>query len=84
MPLTPEQRTLRARAAAQHRWSQEHPAQQASALRAGFMAKFYAQVDPDNLLPEAERERRAQSALKSHMSRLALASSRARGRRATS
>lgn len=79
--LTPAQRTLRARTAAQTRWSRESPAEQVGKMRHGFLARFLDEVDPDRVLPEAERQRRAESALRAHMSRLALASSRARGAR---
>lgn len=41
--------------------------------RAGFMQRFYRQVDPLGVLPAAERERRAQAALKAYMQGLVLA-----------
>ena len=80
--LTPEQRRLRASIAAHTRWSREDPTATAEAGQAGLVAKFRRQVDPDNQLPEAERERRAVSAYRAHMKRLALASSKARAARA--
>ncbi len=79
--LTPEQRTLRARIAASVRWSREDPSATAARGQAGLIDRFRREVDPDGTLPEAERERRAQSAYRAHMSRLALASSKARGAR---
>ena len=50
--------------------------------RAAFLNKFEDQVDPDRVLPEAERLRRAESARKAHFARLALASARARAKKA--
>jgi hypothetical protein len=49
--------------------------------REAFKARFEAQVDPDGILPPEERARRAQHAMQAHMTRLALASSKARARR---
>ena len=58
--LTPEQRSLRARIAANTRWSREDPAATAARGQAGLLAKFVDQVDPDRVLPEGERLRRAE------------------------
>ena len=80
--LTPEQRTLRAKIAANTRWSQEDPAANAARGQAGLLAKFENQVDPDHTLPEHERARRAEAAYKAHMARLAYASVKARQARA--
>lgn len=82
MPLSPEQRSLRARTAAHTRWSREDPKPAMAKVRRGWFARFEDQVDPDRALPEDERHRRAQSALQAHMARLALASSRARAKKA--
>jgi hypothetical protein len=79
--LTPQQRSLRASIAASVRWSGEDPAPNAARGQAGLIEKFRREVDPEGTLPEAERERRARSALKAHMTRLAFASSKARGAR---
>jgi hypothetical protein len=51
--------------------------------RAAFLQKFLEQVDPKHVLPEAERQRRAEAARKAHMARIALksAQSRARGKK---
>jgi hypothetical protein len=53
-----------------------------AAGRAAFLGRFERQVDPDGLLEPAERTRRAQSALRAHMARLALRSAQAREARA--
>ena len=49
--------------------------------RSAFLQRFLAEVDPGRELSVAERERRARSALKAHMSRLALRSAQKRARR---
>ncbi len=78
LSLSPEQRRLRAQTAAYERWSKEDPREGTKPARAAFNQRFIDQVDPERLLPEAERARRAQAAMRAHMSRMALASSRAR------
>lgn len=81
--MTPEQLRLRGQIAANTRWSREADRTAATArARAGFMARFEREVDPDNQLPAGERARRAESAMKAHMARMSLASSR-RGSRST-
>lgn len=81
MPLSPTERTLRARAAALSLHastdSREHmkPAQAASP---GHLSYWERQVDPEGQLDEAERRRRADCAHRAHMTKLALASARAR------
>jgi hypothetical protein len=47
------------------------------------LARYSKQVDPDGILEPAERARRAEYALKSHMTFLALAASRARRKKTT-
>lgn len=80
--MTPQQRSLRARLAAQTRWSQEDPGPATARAREGFNRRFLDQVDPDRILPEAERNRRVESARKAYYTRLALASAKARAARA--
>lgn len=46
--------------------------------RDGLMRKFEDQVDPDRVLPTAERAKRAESARKAHYQRLALKSVQSR------
>lgn len=82
MTLTPEQRSMQARMASYARWAgPADPRKATEPARKGFMARFERQVDPDKTLPPEERQRRAEAAMRSHMARLALNSSRARGRR---
>lgn len=78
--LTPEQRSLRARLAA-HELHARHDSKQLTApARAAFMDSFLAKVDPEGVLPEAERIRRAQHLRKAHFARLALLSAKARAK----
>jgi len=84
IPLTPTQRSLRARIAAKKRWSQSDPVEGTAAARAagpGQMAYWLRRVDPDESLPAQERQRRAESAKAAHFLVLALKSAKARGAR---
>lgn len=76
--LTPEQLSQRGRLAAHTRWASEDPSTQAQRGQAGLLAKFEREVDPEGVLPPAERTRRAVQARKAHMARLSYRSSRAR------
>jgi hypothetical protein len=51
------------------------------AARAAFNDRFVTQVDPERLLPEAERQRRAESARKAYYTELAAKSAQARRQR---
>lgn len=53
-----------------------------ASARAAFNSRFYRQVDQEGMLPEAERERRAQAAKKSYFAKLAYLSAKARSKRA--
>ena len=75
-PVTPEQRSLRARLAAFTLHSLRDPVETTAAARSAFLARFEAQVDPDRQLPEAERLRRAEMAKRAYFTRLALRRSR--------
>ena len=81
MAMSPEQRTQRARIAALTRWSREDPGPATAKARAGYDAKWEHQVDPDGVLPEPERHRRATAAMKAHMATLAFRSAKARSRK---
>lgn len=78
--LTAEQRTLRARAAAYAKHARTDGRTATTAAREGFLRRFLNEVDPDGVLPEPERHRRALLARKAYMSKLALKSSRARAK----
>ena len=50
--------------------------------RRAFWGKFEKEVDPDGILPEAERIRRADLARKAHFARMALKSAQVRRKKA--
>lgn len=79
MTVPPSERALAARIAANESWAAtpDRTARTAPG-RAAFLARFEAQVDPDNALDPIERARRAEHARKAHMQRLALKSARSR------
>jgi hypothetical protein len=81
--LTHSERTQRARLAANVGWAftQDRSARTEPARRAAF-AKFEKLVDPDCVLPIAERAKRAESLRKAHLQRMALKSAKARRLRA--
>lgn len=79
--LTPQQRTLRARAAAYAMHAQGKT--NTGPATVAQLARFERQVDPDNSLTAEERVRRATHARKSYMASLALKSSRAKTRKAS-
>jgi hypothetical protein len=87
MPLTPAEKSLRARVAVHESWARtDDPAARTAAARKaspGSLEYFERQVDPDGTMPEAERRRRAEHLRKAHFQRLALASARARRRKAS-
>lgn len=76
--LTPEERTLRARLGAYAMLANNDVMVTSAPGRAAADARFEDQVDPQRLLPEEERRRRAEMARKAHMSKMGLASARAR------
>lgn len=85
MPLTPEQRILRARLAVHASWANTaDPANRTAPARRAFLDRFERQVDPDGLLDPEDRARRAEHARKSYMSGLALKSAQARSRKVAS
>jgi len=57
--LTPAERTLRARMGAYVVHARYDQRQTTAPARAAFMKRFLDEVDPDRVLPEAERLRRA-------------------------
>jgi hypothetical protein len=82
--LTPSERSLRARLAVHTSWARtsDRSARTAPARRAALQ-RFERQVDPDGMLPPAERAQRAEQAMRAHMSRMALRSVQARRRKAS-
>ena len=81
MPLTPEERKLRASIAAHTRWANTDRVERqrlADSGQAGLLRRFAIEVDPEGRLPDHEREQRARGLLLAHMKRLALKSSKVR------
>jgi hypothetical protein len=81
MALTASQRSARARRAAYVRHSRTSGLEATKAAREGWRRRFLDEVDPERVLPEAERERRAALAAKAHMLKLNALSARARAKR---
>jgi hypothetical protein len=78
VPLTPAERSLRARLGA-HALHASHDSRELTApARAAFLKRFEDEVDPDRVLPELERKRRAAHARSAYFTRLSLASAKAR------
>lgn len=82
LPMTPAERSMRARIAAYSLHAQRDARETTAPARAAFLARFEDLVDPDRILTDAERVRRAESARKAHFTRLALRSAQARRARA--
>ena len=81
--LTSAERILRARLASQTSWANTpDPSARTAKARAAFRDRFELQVDPDGVLPEAERHRRAEAARKAYYTGLALKSAKARRQKA--
>ncbi len=76
--LTPSQRSLHARLAAHSKWAMQDPISGTAAARKAALDRFEREVDPEFVLPPAERARRAEHARKAYFTRLALASAKAR------
>lgn len=82
-PLTPEQRSLRARLAAHSLHARvADPSAHTAPARKAFLDRFELEADPDGVLPPAERARRAEHLRKAYFAQLAFKSSRARSRKA--
>jgi hypothetical protein len=84
-PLTPAERSLRARIAVHTSWANtsNRSARTAPGRRAA-MERFEREVDPEGMLSPAERAQQAEQAMRAHMARLALKSAQARRRRGRS
>ena len=76
LPMSPAERTLRARAAA-HALHASGGTNTGPA-RAAFLRRFVDEVDPDGLLAPDERERRAAHARRAYFANLARRSAAAR------
>jgi hypothetical protein len=80
---TPQQRSLVSAIGGETRAGMYDGQEVTANARAAFLAKFLREVDERSPgLPEQDRLRRAEHLLRAHMKRLALASSRARSKKA--
>jgi hypothetical protein len=77
--MTPSERSLRGRIGAYSLHAQGRT--NTGPARRKFMERFLREVDPDGVLPEAERRRRAEAAKKAHFARLALKSAKSRAKK---
>jgi hypothetical protein len=80
MSLSPTERSLRARIGAYSLHAVRDPRETTAKAREAFRQRFIDQVDPERVLPERERVRRAEAARRAYFARLALKSARARSR----
>lgn len=69
---------LRGRIGAYRLHATHDPRETTQTARATFLSRFEREVDPDGILPEAERLRRAEAARKAYFSQLAYKSAKAR------
>jgi hypothetical protein len=77
--MTPAQRSQRARIAAYTSWANTpDPTARTANARKASLNRYERQVDPDSTLPPAERQRRADQAMRAHMQRMAYLSAKAR------
>lgn len=79
--MTPEQRTLRSRAAAHVLHSRYDSRELTASARKAFLDRFDLEVDPNSELSPAERARRAAQARKAYFTSLAFKSAKARQRK---
>lgn len=70
--LTAAERSARSRLGAHKRWATSDRFAGVAPARAGFMAKFEREVDPDGELDAQERAVRADHAMRAYMQRLAM------------
>ncbi|MEE8367676.1 MAG: hypothetical protein V3S30_05115 [Thermoanaerobaculia bacterium] len=80
MPLSPAERTLRAKLAAHSVHARGRT--NTEPARAAFDQRFFDEVDPDRVLPSVERAKRAAHARSAYFSRLAMKAATARRRKA--
>jgi hypothetical protein len=76
--LSPAERSLRARLAANTMHARNDAQATTAKARAAFLARFERLADPEGQLPPAERQRRAQQLRSAYFAQLALAAAKAR------
>jgi hypothetical protein len=78
--LSPAEASLRGKIGAYRLHATHDPSATTEKARRTFLDRFLDEVDPQRLLPEQERDRRALMARKAYFAQLALKSARARQR----
>ena len=81
--MDPQLRVLRARIGGFAVHAAHDSREITAPARAAFLQRFVDEVDPDRVLPESERLRRAELARKAYFSKLALKRAKTRARRRT-
>ena len=77
--LTPSERSMRGALGAHVSWQNtENRTERTAPARKAFDDRFEREVDPDGVLPPAERAKRVENARRAYFLRLALKSARAR------
>ena len=76
--MTPSERTLRARLAAHTLHGKVDSTKHTEPARKAFLDRFEREADPEGILPELERKRRAEQLKRAHFTRMALRSAQAR------
>jgi hypothetical protein len=79
-PFDPSEMALRGRIGAYALHARRDPRETTARARVSFLQRFEREVDPEGVLPEHERRRRAEYARKAYFARLALTSARARSK----
>ena len=79
--MTPTERSIRGRIGAYSMHAQGRT--NTGPARRAFMARFEQEVDPDNVLSEPQRQRRAECARKAYFARLGLKSAQTRQKKKT-
>lgn len=78
LEIDPAEMALRGRIGAHKLHSKYDSRELTAPAREAFLDRFDKEVDPDGVLPDAERLRRAEHARKAHFARLAYLSAKAR------
>lgn len=76
--MTPNERQMRARMGALAAHAKHGTRAMTRKARTAWRTRFLDQVDADRALPEDERNRRADHAMRQHMTRMAMRSAKAR------
>jgi len=79
--LSPNRARILGRIGAHRLHGTHDPTKTTKKAREAFLARFEREADPDSILPEGERLRRARHLHKAHMARLSLLAVEARRRK---